>query len=215
MLLIRNALFFLSLLSYCPGLSSAATTDIKPSCIELLTSQEMTNAEGAKMLTEHDVIKLLNLQPLPGEGGFFTETYRSSIKVKVDSDSGQMIERNAGTAIFYLVTPESFSSLHRLKYDEVFHFYKGEPVEMLLIYPDSAHELITLGSDILAGQKMQVVVPAGVWQGTRLKGDHGWALLGTTMGISFEFSDFELGKRATLVPHFPLIEEFIIRYTKE
>jgi len=122
------------------------------------------------MLTPDEVIKLLDLKPLPQEGGFFRETWRSSESIPArglpDRYAGP---RSFGTAIYYLLTPGVFSALHRLPGDEVFHFYLGDPVSMLQLHPGGRSEEVTLGPDITNGQQVQVIVPAGTWQGMHLK----------------------------------------------
>lgn len=133
--------------------------------------------------TAADVISALDLQPLEGEGGYFRQTWIAP---------GEREEIPLGTSILYLVTPDSFSALHRLVHDEVFHFYIGDPCEMVMIEPDGSLSEVVLGQDILAGMHVQHVVPDGVWQGTRLVPGGEWALLGTTMAPGFHVSGFEL-----------------------
>jgi len=162
------------------------------------------------------IIKALGLEPLPGEGGYFRETYRSPIQVPVPSKNGdEPVTRHLGTAIYYFVTPTEFSALHKLKSDEVFHFYGGDPVEMLQITDTGEVKTIILGPNILEGQQVQVTVPAGTWQGTRLLKGGTYALLGTTVFPAFEFSDFELGKRSDLSGRFPQLAAQIKRFTRE
>jgi uncharacterized protein len=120
----------------------------------------------------------------------------------------------AGTAIYYLLTPDTFSALHRLPGDEVFHFYLGDPVEMLQLDPAGQGRLLTLGNDVLGGQSVQMVVPAGVWQGSQLKAGGAFALLGTTMAPGFDFTDYEAGDRAALTAHYPAFAEWIARLTR-
>ena len=110
-----------------------------------------------------------------------------------------------GTAIYYLVTgsPDGFSALHRLRTDEVYHFYLGDPVEQLLLHADGRSEVVVLGHDIAAGQRVQHVAPRDSWQGTRLREGGRWALLGTTMAPGFDFQDYEAGDRATLSTAYP------------
>jgi predicted cupin superfamily sugar epimerase len=143
-----------------------------------------------------ELIRLLNLEPLPLEGGWYRETWRS----RVELPSGPSV----GTAIYYLLTPATFSALHRLANDEVFHFYAGDPVEMLQLGPEpGVGRTVRLGADVRGGARPQVVVPANVWQGSRLAEGGRFALLGTTMAPGFDFADFELGVREELVKLFP------------
>jgi predicted cupin superfamily sugar epimerase len=166
------------------------------------------------MLTPQDVIARLGLEPLTIEGGYFRETYRSRLvtpAAALPADYGG--ERNASTAIYYLVTPESFAALHRVKSDEVFHFYAGDAVEMLQLRPDGWGDVVLIGSDLAAGQTPQVVVPAGVWQGCRLLPGGRWALLGCTVAPGFDFADFEAGDRSELIREYPEFAEMITALT--
>ncbi|HEV3386598.1 MAG TPA: cupin domain-containing protein, partial [Gemmata sp.] len=119
-------------------------------------------------MTADDVIRLLALQPHPVEGGFFRETYRSTDVLPQSALPAHSGARNVSTAIYYLLKPGHVSELHVLPGDEVFHFYLGSPVRMLQLWPDGSGKEVVLGPDILTGQVPQLVVPAGVWQGTRL-----------------------------------------------
>ncbi|HUL30572.1 MAG TPA: cupin domain-containing protein, partial [Thermodesulfobacteriota bacterium] len=123
--------------------------------------------------------------------------------------------RSFGTAIYYLLTPETFSAMHRLRSDEIFHFYFGDPVEMLQLMPDGSGKVTTLGVDILHGMQPQVAVPRGVWQGARLLKEGRFALLGTTVSPGFEFADYESGHRDELVGSYPEFRDLILALTKD
>jgi predicted cupin superfamily sugar epimerase len=167
------------------------------------------------MLTADQIITLLNLKPHPEEGGYFVETYRSSETLSEKAlPSRYKGIRSFGTAIYYLLTPESFSAMHRLQSDEVFHFYLGDPVEMLQLWPDGLGKVIRIGSDILNGMQPQVIVPRGVWQGARLIKNGRFALLGPTVSPGFEFADYESGRRDELVKFCPKFQELITALTK-
>jgi uncharacterized protein len=116
-------------------------------------------------------------------------------------------------AIYFMLTPESFSALHRLPGTEIFHFYLGDPVVMLQLLPDGSSQTITLGPDLAGGQRPQVVVRGGVWQGSRLASGK-WALMGTTMSPGFDYADFELGNREQLMAQYPGAAELIRQYTR-
>ncbi len=165
-------------------------------------------------MTANDVIRLLQLTPLELEGGFFRETYRSRWQVPAEFLPGGSGKRSIGTAIYYMVTPESFSTLHRLPGSEVFHFYLGDPVVMLQLHPDGKAQTVTLGQDIAAGQQLQVLVRGNVWQGCRLAPGGKWALLGTTMSPGFDYADYETGVRDELIAQYPEVAEMIREYTQ-
>jgi predicted cupin superfamily sugar epimerase len=159
-----------------------------------------------------EIIKLLQLQPHPKEGGYFRETYRSADSF-TDLPSRYRGKRSASTAIYYLLTPESFSAMHRLASDEVFHFYLGSPVEMLNLFPDGHGTVVSLGSDLTAGQSPQIMVPAGVWQGSRLASGGQFALMGTTVAPGFDFADYESGQREKLIEQYPQFAKMIRELT--
>lgn len=185
--------------------------------ILLISSVAWAEAKENKMVDAKEVIRLLDLKPLPEEGGYYRETYRGTAGhvparlFGIDSNSS----RSISTGIYYLVVPESFSALHRVKSDEMFHFYSGDPVEMIQIDAGGNIQRFTLGTDIFAGQSPQVVVPRGVWQALRLKHGGKWALMGTTVAPGFEFEDFEVGVRETMIQQFPHLSDDIIRFSRE
>jgi uncharacterized protein len=167
----------------------------------------LANGESFFMSKADDIIRLLDLQPLAMEGGFFRETYRSTRRLSPDCLGAPFQhEKAVGTAIYYLLTPGTTSALHRLPTDEIFHHYCGGPVEMLRLWPDGRSDIVQLGSDLSAGQRPQVVVPAGVWQGSRLLPGADFALMGTTMAPGFDYADFESGVRGQLIERYPAEE---------
>lgn len=159
------------------------------------------------MLSADDIIRRLDLKPLPLEGGYFRETYRSS-------DLLPATGKSSSTAIYYLLTPDTFSALHRLPTDEVYHFYLGDPVELVQLGPEESKGVL-LGSDLRAGQVPQLVVPRGIWQGSRLLPGGRLALMGTTMAPGFDFSDFEAGQRSALLGQYPNWAQQIVQLTRE
>ena len=122
------------------------------------------------------------------------------------------MKRYLAREIYYLLKPGHVSELHVLSGDEVFHFYLGSPVKMLQLWPDGSGREVVLGSDVAAGQVPQLVVPGGVWQGTRLLGG-GFALLGCTVAPGFDYADYKGGSRAELVAKWPAFAEEIVRLT--
>jgi hypothetical protein len=140
-------------------------------------------------LTAERVIRLLRLQPLPGEGGWFREIYR-----RPSPDAA----RGFGTVIHYLLTAATFSALHVLDADEIYHFLAGDALELTTV--NELDELTTtrLGADLGGGDVPQFVVPAGVWQGSRVAAGGAWSLVGTTVVPAFEFSGCRLAMPADL-----------------
>jgi predicted cupin superfamily sugar epimerase len=156
------------------------------------------------MLTAKEIIDCLQLVAHPCEGGFFRETYRSPLVMPASALPGDYAgDRRASTAIYFLLTADTFSEMHRLPTDEVFHFYLGDVVEMLQLHPDGSGELIRLGSNLAAGERPQALAPGGTWQGSRLVPGGQWALLGTTVAPGFEFADYTSGRRDDLIAAYP------------
>ncbi len=168
------------------------------------------------MNTADEIKAALGLELLPMEGGHFAETYRAGEMLPESAlPQGYGGPRSLATAIYYLLTPGTFSAMHRLRTDEVYHFYAGSPVEMLQLHPDGSARTITLGPDILGGMQVQVIVPRWVWQGSRLKSGGEFALLGTTMAPGFDPADYEHGDRQELIRSFPGAAGLIRALTRE
>lgn len=141
------------------------------------------------------IIKKFDMIPLENEGGYFTETYRSQeLILKEHLPLRYKSERCFLTSILYLITPDSFSSLHKVVSDEMFHFYLGDPVVMLNLFEDGKGQEIKLGSNIFGGEQVQYLVPKNTWQGAKLVKGGRFALLGTTVSPGFEYEDFILAK---------------------
>ncbi len=159
------------------------------------------------------VKKRLGLKPLPVEGGYFAESYRSKDVLGAGAiDRGP---RALSTAIYYLLTPDTCSRLHRLASDEIYHFYLGDPVELLQLLPDGTGRTIILGADMGRGMVVQAVVPRGVWQGSRLRRGGKFALMGTTMAPGFDPADCQFGDRALLTRTYRQWRAQIARLTAE
>lgn len=155
-----------------------------------------------------ELIKELGLQELPEEGGYFARTYQA--KETIQTERGQ---RHIGDAIYYLITKEQFSGLHLLQCDEMWHFYAGDPVEMLL-FDDKTFNLIELGNSNFKLHRPQQLVRAGQWQGTKLKSGGDWALIGTNAFPAYAHEDFSLGKLDMFKDRSPKQLELIKRYAK-
>jgi hypothetical protein len=167
-------------------------------------------------MTAEDVKKLLGLVPHPREGGWYVRTYEAAELVAAEAFADGRYEgvRRTGTAIYYLLEPETFSHMHRLRSDEVFHFYAGDAVEMLQLSEGGEGRMVVIGNDLLRGQRPQVVVERGVWQGSRLVAGGRWALLGCTVSPGFEFEDYEAGQRVELSAGWPEFAEEIAALTR-
>ena len=147
-----------------------------------------------------ELIRTLKLVPLEVEGGMMCQTYASGL----------------GSAIYYLLTGDGYSHFHRLQGDEMYHFYDGDPVELVELLPDGGVQVTVLGKDITAGQQVQHLVPGGNWQGSCLmKKDVGYALLGTTMWPGYRSEEYEHGEKETLLSAYPEAGEYIRRLTGE
>lgn len=155
-------------------------------------------------MTAEDIIQLLGLEPLEEEGGFFKATYRSSDVLPTHAlPKRYQGPRHLGSAIYYLLTADTCSRLHRLATDELFHFYLGDPVNLLRLFPDGTSDILTLGQDIASGQALQALVPRGCWQGAHLQDGGAFALMGATMCPGFDYDDYEAGDREELTELYP------------
>jgi predicted cupin superfamily sugar epimerase len=173
-------------------------------------------APGAEM-TNRDAqywIEKLRLEAHP-EGGYFRQTYKADLSLpKPALPAGYTGARAASTAIYFLLEGKNFSAFHRLRSDEVWHFYAGEPLIVHVIEPEGKHSSILLGRDPDAGQVLQAVVRAGCWFASHVADWKGWALVGCTVAPGFDFDDFELAKREELVARHPQNRELIERLTR-
>ncbi len=166
------------------------------------------------MPTVDELIRQLGLQPHPKEGGFFRETYRAGESWPTTAlPARYQAARSASTAIYYLLTPNTYSAMHRLQSDEIFHFYLGDPIRMLQLEPNGTGRAIVLGRDILAGQQVQAIVPRAVWQGSCLEPGGAFALLGCTVAPGFDYADYEGGDRESLLTQYPAFADMIRRLT--
>lgn len=173
--------------------------------------------------TAQQIIDYLGLTPLPGEGGFYRETYRSSEQLTAQNLPPRYKDaRSISTAIYYLITPEYYSTLHRIATDEIFHFYSGDTVQMVILEGDALNKqnlkennqctTIRLGANVLTGEVPQQVVRAGVWQGLRLVEGGSYALLGTTVAPGFDFSELEIAGESDIFPQYQHSQELLSPY---
>ena len=145
------------------------------------------------------------MTPLPVEGTFFVSTYRSGVLTAPGVPAGSAIVG------LYCADPPSRSLFHRLTHDEVWHFYGGDPIRLVLLDPEGGSDEVILGSDVLGGEHVQHVIPAGTWQAGELAPDGEWALFGCTMAPGFTAACFEGGTIGMLLPLDPEREDDIRR----
>lgn len=169
-------------------------------------------------MTVDEIVTALSLSPHP-EGGFYRETYRAPLVLPHDAIAATHAgPRAASTAIYFLVPRGSFSALHRIASDEVWHFYGGAPLEVVEIAEDGTLRTTVVGDALGAGERPQHVVPRGAWFGSRVRagtearGDH--ALVGCTVAPGFDFADFELATRDALTARFPAHAALIASLTR-
>ncbi|HKH21683.1 MAG TPA: cupin domain-containing protein [Gammaproteobacteria bacterium] len=160
------------------------------------------------------IIDALGLKPHP-TCGYVAETYRSKQQIPQSAlpaayESG----RPLGSVLYFIVTPEAQIRLHRIRSDQVYHHYLGDPLEVLLLYPDGAGEVRIVGSDLLAGMRPQLYIPSGTFHVSRLPMGGSYALLGTTEWPGFEPPDLELGDRNELMAAYPSLRNQIDDFIK-
>lgn len=159
------------------------------------------------------LIETYGLAPHP-EGGFFRESYRAAETIPQSALPSRFAgERRHCTAIYFLLPEGSKSNLHRIKSDEVWHFYLGGPLTLAQIHPGGRTKMVTLGQDISRGEKLQHVVPMGCWFGAYPNPSSGFSFVGCTVAPGFDFADFELGQRSRLIRKFPGAKALIERLT--
>ena len=161
-----------------------------------------------------ELISFLELKRHP-EGGFYKETYRSDGVISQqelgDSFSGA---RNYSTGIYFLLTDSVFSAFHRIKQDEMWHFYEGDPLRVHMIDASGTYSYQDIGLNFDRNQRPQFVVPAGVWFASEVATGGKYSLVGCTVAPGFDFEDFELAERADLVSSFPQHQPIIQRLTR-
>ena len=149
-----------------------------------------------KEKTAEEISDILDLEPLALEGGMWVQTFK---------------DKNS-TAIYYLLSENNFSAMHKLEATEIYHYYAGAPAQMLLLDSVGNIEEPVLGADLDSGHRPQVIVGPGVWQGSRTTGE--WTLLGTTMAPPYSQEMFQLADREELLKGWPDIEQKIYELTR-
>lgn len=163
------------------------------------------------MTIEEKIIEKLGLQLHP-EGGYFKETYRS--EGEINPGSSYNGTRNYSTCIYFLLTSGMFSAFHRIKQDEIWHFYEGSNIDLHIISETGQHSSKVIGRNFFKGESPQVVVPGGSWFAAEVTTPNSFALVGCTVAPGFDFSDFELAQRNELTSAFPQHRDLIARFTR-
>ncbi len=160
-----------------------------------------------------ELIQKLGLHRHP-EGGWYREVYRSTDTIAAAALPERFAgERSICTSIYFMLEQGDFSALHRIKSDELWHFYAGAPLTVHVLAADGTYQAVRLGSDLAAGDSFQAVVAAGCWFGAELSGGLGFALVGCTVAPGFDFADFEIGCREVLLQLFPEQAALVNRLT--
>jgi predicted cupin superfamily sugar epimerase len=162
-----------------------------------------------------NIIKKLSLEPHP-EGGYFKETYRSLGEIiETNLDMDYKGKRNYSTCIYFLLTSDNFSALHRIKQDEIWHFYDGSPIRLHMISELANYSEHSIGRDFNKGEVPQFIVPGGNWFAAEVIDNNSFSLVGCTVSPGFSFKDFELKTRKELVSMFPNQEKIISKLTHQ
>lgn len=158
--------------------------------------------------TASEIIEKLKLAPLPLEGGFFNEIYRSTMSV----GNGDC----CGTSIYYLLRSNGLSDWHMVTKDEIWYYHAGIPAVQMLIFADGRSEERIIGPDVLNGHSPQSVIPAGTWQSAKLlsRTESDWGLFGAAVFPGFEFKDYNAGDAGKLCGLFPSCSERIKAFSR-
>ena len=161
----------------------------------------------------NELVTALDLKPHP-EGGYYKETYRSSGEITQDGlGSSYSGNRNFSTCIYFLLTSENFSAFHRIKQDEIWHFYSGSPIRLHIISASGEYSQRIIGNDILNGETPQCVVYGGDWFAAEVKDKNSFSLVGCTVSPGFSFEDFEMPSKQHLLTLFPHLKTVISQFT--
>jgi uncharacterized protein len=159
--------------------------------------------------TAKELISMLQLEPHP-EGGFYSRTYASEEAIIAEALPKRFTaDRLFSTAIYFLLEGKDYSAFHRIKSDELWHFYTGDGLHIYVIHPDGRGERLLLGNDLANGYRFQQVVKAGCWFASKPANENSFSLVGCTVAPGFDFADFEMAKEEELLQQYPLHKEWI------
>lgn len=158
------------------------------------------------------IIDKLELVPHPFEGGLFRRSYTSPIKISPFEGEE---ERSIASAIYYLLTDNYMSRPHSLKQDEIWHFYSGDPLEILLIYPNKKSEIVTMGADILLNQIVQLVIPSNTIFCAKICKGGVYSLIGASLSPAFVYGDYQYVSPISMIEEFPQYKDFLQDFLAE
>lgn len=158
-------------------------------------------------------ISKLNLNPHP-EGGFYSEIYRSDeVLLSTSINDRYTGSRSVSTSIYFLLEGNQFSAFHKIKSDELWHFYDGSAIKLYLISEDGKLEIKKIGININENEVPQITIPKNMWFAAEPIYKKSYSLVGCTVAPGFDFNDFELGERKDLLKNFPQHKNLIIQFT--
>lgn len=164
-------------------------------------------------MSAQEIIEKFDLTKHP-EGGYFKETYRSDGIIQNNELPQEFVgDRNYSTAIYFLLTSEKFSAFHKINQDEIWHFYSGTTLKLHMIAPDGTYSFVLIGNDVLNNEQPQFIVPAQHWFAAEVIQENSFAFTGCTVAPGFDFNDFVLPKRDTLIELFPQHSTLITKLT--
>lgn len=166
------------------------------------------------------IIRQFNLQHNDTEGGYYASTFTSPYKVNNSELPGFLPANGKHTlsdAIYYFLDKNEISAMHRVTGDMLYHFYQGDPVEMLILYPEGSpvrSEVFVFSNNLDSGGQPMKHIPGGAWLGSRIKHGGHYAFMGVVMAPGFDPADYTIGKRAELISQYPDQKELITALTK-
>jgi len=149
------------------------------------------------------------------EGGYFREIYRSNEFIHKKSLPDRYTSfRSFSTSIYYLLENPEYSAFHRLKSDEIWHFYEGSSIQLYIVLPNGEFRKLILGKQPEEGQYFQAVIPKGCWFAAHVSEPKAFALVGCSVSPGFDFEDLEMGSREKLLKRFPQHSQLITKFTR-
>jgi predicted cupin superfamily sugar epimerase len=147
--------------------------------------------------------------------GFATENFQSALSIPAAALPAEYGgPRKLGGTLYFLVMPEAPVRLHRIRSDQMYHYYFGVPLEVLLLYPDGRSEVRVAGPDLAAGQRPQILIPGGTFHAGRVLHDGRYSMLGTSVWARAESEDVEQGDVEKLIAAFPAAGALITSFAK-